>query len=663
MSSTHTQDRRKQASEAYTPERRKQAQTARTQKADIPILKPHRPTAIERQLGITDTQSGELTPATKIQQAPIKSKTPLARARVSAEKTDDTNANVTPMPLTPRRRITPAGRKDRLQALSSIQELITARKQLLIGLFAGRNYSDDLRVELQTVLDDQKKFWELLKRKRTIHPQDASLFEELGEQVRQHLDHTQRHGSFKQHLQTCAEAGAERQLFLIAELSKRLEAASLLNDDEVPTAVIAAYKALRMQVPGPVLADQLASHSGAADKSAAGQLDPGLAALSNTPAINARKEILLDKMEELTRTKLDPRERARRVRALRQQWMLMERADNNYSNQLSQRFTQVSEEAYSPSKKYFTAVSRKLAENLSKRSALATSLRDFYAETNWKDVDWKSVESTLRVVKKQWKMHAPTEREKTRPVKQLFETSYRNIDELLQREYDHNAHEGQALVELMSSLGRQAASSASLEAMLGVQSRWKKIGLLRPGERRELKRQLADRASIVKLNRKKQLLQLQELRAVKREALALLTQMDGLLALKGEELLARRTNASVLAEKFKSMKANTNVDSLDKSQASALQSKADLFDEKYALFVEKVELMMQERRLKALDAYHEASRLIGNAEVSYVVGSAKNELANSSELANDYLDGIRFLPKHGHGLLMNRLNYLQRTKE
>ena len=165
------------------------------------------------------------------------------------------------------------------------------------------------------------------------------------------------------------------------------------------------------------------------------------------------------------------------------------------------------------------------------------------------------------------------------------------------------------------------------------------------------------------MNRKKQLLQLQELRAVKREALALLTQMDGLLALKGEELLARRTNASVLAEKFKSMTASTNVDSLDKSQASALQSKTDLFDEKYALFVEKVELMMQERRLKALDAYHEASRLIGNAEVSYVVGSAKNELANSSELANDYLDGIRFLPRHGHGLLMNRLNYLQRTKE
>ncbi|MFK8019540.1 MAG: DUF349 domain-containing protein [Pseudomonadales bacterium] len=598
----------------------------------------------------------------KIQQATVKSKAPLASAKLPLAKTDDANANVTPLPLAPHRRVTPAGRKVRLQALSSIQELITSRKQLLIGLFAGRNYSDDLRVEIQTTLDDQQKFWALLKSKRTIYPQDASLFAELGEQIREHLDHTQRHGSFKQHLQTCAEAGAERQLFLIAELSKRLEAATLLNDDEVPTAVIAAYKALRMQIPGPVLADQLAAHSDV-DKNAAGQLDPALVALSSAPTINARKEVLLDKMEELTRTKLDPRERAKRVRALRQQWMLMDRADSSYSKQLSQRFAQIGEQAYGPSKKYFTAVAKKLAENLSKRSDLATSLRDFYAETDWKDVDWKSVESTLRVVKKQWKTHAPTEREKTRPVKQLFETSYRNIDELLQREYDRNAQEGQKLVELMSSLGRQKASSASLEAMLGVQSRWKKIGLLRSAERRELKRQLADRASIVKLNRKKQLLQLQELRVVKREALSLVTQMDGLLALKGEELLGHRSNASVLAEKFKTMKASASVDALDKSQATYLHNIAEMFDEKYALFFAKAELMMQERRVQALDAYHEASRLIGNAEVSYVVGTTENELANSSELANDYLNGIRFLPRHGHGLLMNRLNYLQRAKE
>lgn len=575
----------------------------------------------------------------------------------------DANANVTPLPLTPLRRVTPAGRKARLQALSSIQELIAARKQLLIGLYGGRGYSGSMRTEMQTVLDDQQKFWGLLERKRTIYPQDQQLFDQLGQAIQQHIQHTKRLGSFKQHLHKCAEAGAERQLFLIAELGKRLEAASLLNQDEVPPAVLAAYKALRLQIPGPALARQLSEKATLTEAVPSFAARSDVAALTSPAMINARKEAILARMEELTRMTLDPRERAREVKGLRSEWLAINRAHSEYTQSLAQRFNEMGELAYEPSRRYFSAVAKKLAQNLSKRSELATSLRDYYAETDWKAVEWKSVESTLSAVRQQWKAHAPTEREKTRPIKLLFETSYRNIDELLQREYDKNAREGQKLVELMSSLGRQKASSASLEAMLGVQNRWKKLGLMRTADRRELKTQLSTRASVVKQNRKKQLLQMQELRINRREALSLLQQIDALLNREDESLLDRRQDANVMRERFQMLMVRTAGLQLDRRQAASVQKLTESFNDKYALLVQKSEQLMQTRRVRALDAYHEASRLIGNAEVTYVIGSARSDVVVAADHASDYLGGVRFLPRNGHALLMNRLNYLNRPKD
>lgn len=610
-------------------------------------LQHGRDSAIQRQLQRASETNGK----TKSNKSLTTSKRKTVKTRTEASSRQRSSSKIAALPRS-NQSIRPTGNLlADTKTFQSVQDLIAARKQLLIALYGQRGYSDAMRTEYQTTLHDQDKYWQLLSERRDSYKADKELFQRLGAAIRFHIDQTQRHGSFRDHLLKCADAGTERQLFLVKELGLRLDAARLLGEHEVPNAVTAAAKALHAHLPAAAKADKLAVQGS--------KLIPTLTPAGKgvaTPSLNARKETLLASMEQLADEKLNPRVRAQRVQSLRQQWQAISNSDHDYLSQLEQNFTAAGEKAFEPSRVYFSALAKKLADNLAKRTELAESLRDFYADSDWERMEWKSVESMLGVVKQQWQAHAPTQREQTRPVKSLFESSYKNIEAKLSQQYDRNADEARRLIALMTSLSRQAASSVSLEAMLGIKNQWQSIGVMRTGERDGLKRALADVTRIAVANRKQQLQDLQVQRAAVKQARSLIADIEKATALVGEALLDERDKVSDIGQQFQTL-----TPSLRSADNDLPRENLELmFKERYARYFAKAERMLAERRQRAMEDFHEASRLIGSAEVQFVTGAQGNDLGAQ---ASDYIQNVRFLPRHGQALLLNRLDFIQQAKE
>lgn len=610
-------------------------------------LQHGRDSAIQRQLQRASDLNGNAKSSKSLAASTRKPVT----ARSDSSERQRSSQKITALPRSNRSNRPAASLPADTKTFQSVQDLIAARKQLLIALYGQRSYSEAMRTEYQTTLHDQDKYWQLLSERRESYKADKELFQRLGAAIRFHLDQTQRHGSFKAHLLKCAEAGTERQLFLVKELGLRLDAARLLSEHEVPNAVTAAAKALHAHLPAAAKADKLALQGS--------KFIPTFTPAGNgvaTPSLNARKETLLASMEQLAGEKLDPRVRAKRVQSLRQQWQAISNSDHDYLTQLDQSFTAAGEKAFEPSRVYFAALAKKLADNLAKRTELAESLRDFYADSDWERMEWKSVESMLGVVKQQWQAHAPTEREQTRPVKSLFESSYTNIESKLSEQYDRNADEARRLIALMTSLSRQAASSVSLEAMLGIKNQWQSIGVMRAGERTALKRELSDVTRIAVANRKQQLHDLQVQRAAVKQARSLISDVERATMLEGEQLLDERDQVSHLGKQFQTL-----VPSLHAADHDLPRENLELmFKERYARYFAKAERMLAERRQRAMEDFHEASRLIGSAEVQFVTGAQGNDLSTQ---ASEYIQNVRFLPRHGQALLLNRLDFIRQTKE
>ncbi|MEM8500500.1 MAG: DUF349 domain-containing protein [Pseudomonadota bacterium] len=610
-------------------------------------LKRGRDSAIQRQLQGASEANGKANSNKSLTVSTRK----IGTAGADASALQRSSSKITSLPHSIQSTLAAENLPADTKIFQSVQDLIAARKQLLIALYGQRSYSDSMRAEYQATLHDQDKYWQLLSERRDSYNADKELFQRLGAAIRFHVDQTQRHGSFRDHLLKCADAGTERQLFLVKELGLRLDAARLLGEHEVPTAVTAAAKALHAHLPAASKAEKLAAQG---SKFVPTVTPAGKRVAS--PSLNARKETLLASMEQLATEKLDPRVRAKRVQSLREQWQSISNSDYDYLSQLDQNFAAAGEKAFEPSRAYFSALAKKLADNLAKRSALAESLRDFYADSDWERIEWKSVESMLGVVKQQWQAHAPTEREQTRPVKRMFESSYKNIESKLIQQYDRNADEARRLVNLMSSLSRQTASSVSLEAMLGIRSQWQSIGVMRTEQRTDLKLQLSEVTRIAVANRKQQLRESQIQRATVKQARSLIIDVESATELEGDALLDEREAVSIIGKQFQSL-----VPRLRTTDGNLPCENLELmFKERYARYFAKAELMLAERRQRALEDFHEASRLIGGAEVQFVTGVQGNDLGTQ---ASEFIQNVRFLPRHGQALLLNRLSFIQQAKE
>ena len=113
---------------------------------------------------------------------------------------------------------------------------------------------------------------------------------------------------------------------------------------------------------------------------------------------------LCEKMESLVdHNELHPKEKAKGIKELQDNWRALGPSDTKDVQQLWSRFKQAGDRAFVACGQYFDQKRQRRERNLAERNRICESLSLFYAENDWETTNWKAVPQLLRKARSEWK--------------------------------------------------------------------------------------------------------------------------------------------------------------------------------------------------------------------------------------------------------------------
>src|SRR5262249_38247592 len=135
-------------------------------------------------------------------------------------------------------------------------------------------------------------------------------------------------------------------------------------------------------------------------------------------SVAPKRTELMEEMESLIDSTLEPQVLADRIKSLQQEWRTLSKGAGENLEADWQRFHEASQKAYEPCRLSFAAEGAAGKENLQRGKALLNRLDTFEREHNWDEPDWRTVGVALRESRQQWRQHSPVDRAAGKAVQQ-----------------------------------------------------------------------------------------------------------------------------------------------------------------------------------------------------------------------------------------------------
>lgn len=298
------------------------------------------------------------------------------------------------------------------------------------------------------------------------------------------------------------------------------------------------------------------------------QLDRQLDELKDWKSFSVapKRTELIEEMESLVDSTLDPLALADRIKSLQDEWRTLSKgAGANLDPAIEadwQRFHEAARKAYQPCSEYFAAQALVRQENLQRRDALLAKLASFEAGHNWEQPDWRTVINTLRETKQEWRQHSPVDRQAGRQQEKGFEALTARLQGRLDAEYARNLKQKESLIERAKALLASDDVRKAIDTAKELQQKWQTVG---PVPREADQRLWAEfRQHVDAVFQKRQ----QESAAYtaglennKAQAIALCEQIEKIATLEGTELLESAGTLANLRSAFEALgefpRANT----------------------------------------------------------------------------------------------------------
>jgi len=283
-------------------------------------------------------------------------------------------------------------------------------------------------------------------------------------------------------------------------------------------------------------------------------LDKKLAELKDWKAFTvAPKRLeLMEEMEGLVGSTLDPPVLAERIKGLQEDWRTLSRGAGENLEADWQRFQEAAQKAYQPCREYFEAQALKRQENLQRRSALFERLSAFEAGHNWEQPDWRTVVVALRESRQEWRQYGAVDRAAGKALQQKFDALTAGLQSRLDAEYARNIKAKQGLVEAAQRLVASDDSRKAIDEVKALQQQWRTVGLVPRAEDQRLWEEFRQHCDAVFQKRHHESNEYTAaLEANKSQAIALCEQLEALATLSGKQLLeeiAKTANPRVTFE-------------------------------------------------------------------------------------------------------------------
>ncbi len=188
-----------------------------------------------------------------------------------------------------------------------------------------------------------------------------------------------------------------------------------------------------------------------------------------------KRRQLIEQLQQISTTPLQPPQQAEQLRALRAQWQQLGRPANSEEAQLQKQFDSLAEQAYEPCKAYYQSQSEARAENLRQRQAICEQLHTYLENTDWARAEIKAAESILRTARETWRQYHPCERKALKPVQAEFEALQEQLHAHIKTAWDKNVSDKKRLVEEARALLDQPLQE-QINGAKHLQQMWREVG-------------------------------------------------------------------------------------------------------------------------------------------------------------------------------------------
>lgn len=278
------------------------------------------------------------------------------------------------------------------------------------------------------------------------------------------------------------------------------------------------------------------------------QLDAKLNELKDWKSfsVTPKRAELLEEMESLAGSTLDPATLADRIKSLQDEWRTLSKGAGESLEADWQRFQEAAQKAYQPCREYFEAQALVRQENLQGRRALLERLAAFEAGYNWEQPDWRTVIAALRESKQEWRRHSPVERVAGKALQERFDAFMVNLQSRLDAEYARNVKEKRVLIERAQRLLASEDSHRAIDDVKELQQKWKAVGLVPRAEDQQLWKEFRQHCDAAFQKRQQDFADYSAgLEANKSKASILCEELEKIVVLSGPDLLE---NAKKLAD-------------------------------------------------------------------------------------------------------------------
>ena len=198
-----------------------------------------------------------------------------------------------------------------------------------------------------------------------------------------------------------------------------------------------------------------------------------------------RAELIQD-MQALIGSALEPQALADRIRQLQDDWKIVSKGVLSDSEADWQRFHQAAEQAYQPCREHFEAQAKLRQANAEKRKAILERLRAFEAAQSGDHAEWRAFITVLREAPQEWRRHFPVERAAARELQKEFDAAIGRLQGRLDAWHASNAEAKRSLIQRAAGLVDLADGHEATEAVKRLQTQWKELGAGPPRQDRGL---------------------------------------------------------------------------------------------------------------------------------------------------------------------------------
>jgi hypothetical protein len=194
-------------------------------------------------------------------------------------------------------------------------------------------------------------------------------------------------------------------------------------------------------------------------------------------AATPKKEALVDSMEALIGSEIDPSILADKIHDLQEEWKTLGPIARQDDKILWNRFRAAADKAYEPCKAHYAEMANQRQQNLANRQTLIAQLTDYEANMDWDNADWAVVQKTLDAARASFRSFSPVDRHEHKNSQAQLQEISDKIYAHIKAEYQTNIEAKEALIAKAVALKALEDLSQAIEQSKQLQASWKTVGM------------------------------------------------------------------------------------------------------------------------------------------------------------------------------------------